>query len=140
MSRPKLVQAHPLDDEEGPRTGRLVRVEEPTPDPELLRHGFDQVSKVARCDPRLSHRSFRVLCSLEGFCFRDDRQSWVTNRTLGRISGGIGKDAARLALRELEKLGYIRLIEDETKMRGQRIEILYRLKQPERSTEADEQD
>ena len=50
MPRPKLVQGHPLDDGESPR--RLIRVDEPTPEPEPEGHAFDQVSRVARADPR----------------------------------------------------------------------------------------
>lgn len=111
--------------------GPMRQVDEPTPDPVEARHGFDQVSRIARADPRLSHRAFRLLACLEGYCFGDDRESWVTNRTLGKQSGGIGPNAVRLGLRELEQAGYIRIDPDPSKMRGARIRLLYRLKRPE---------
>jgi hypothetical protein len=111
--------------------GRLRPVAEPTtaPAPEL--HSFDQVSREARRDPRLSHRAFRVLATLEGYCFGDVRESWACNRTIGQASGGIGINAVRLALRELEKFGYLEVIPDASRMRGSRLKLLYQLKRPE---------
>ena len=112
--------------------GNLRPVLEETPDPETLRHGFVRGSMVALKDAELGHRSFRVLCALEGYCWGDDdRESWATNRTLGRRAGGIGPDAVRLALRELEQRGYVRIEPDPSKMRGSRIILLYQLKRPE---------
>jgi len=118
----------------------LRRVDEPTPDPETERHGFDQVSRIARADPRLSHRAFRILSCLEGYCFGDDRQSWASNRTIGKGCGGIGPNVVRLGLRELEQAGYIQIEPDRDKMRGQRISILYQLKQPDRLIGQPEED
>jgi hypothetical protein len=111
--------------------GKLHPVDQPTPAPEIADHGFDQVSKQARADPRLSHRAFRVLACLEGYCFGDNRESWACNRTIGKTSGGIGINAVRLALRELEKYGYLEVIPDPSRMRGSRLKLLYRLKRPE---------
>jgi hypothetical protein len=116
----------------GPEPASRVDADAQAVTPLVERHGFDQVSRTARVDPRLSHRSFRVLATLESYCFGDARESWACNRTIGQASGGIGSNAVRLALRELEKLGYVRLIPDDRKMRGSRLEILYLLKRPDR--------
>ena len=116
-------------------TGRLRPVDEPT-EP----HGFDQVSKTARKDARLSHRAFRVLATLESYCFREDRESWACNRTIGTSSGGIGPNAVRLALRELEKLGYIAIIPDISRMRGSRIQIRFHLVKPVDRADLDQAD
>jgi hypothetical protein len=103
--------------------GSLRPVESPTPEPG--RHSFARASTIALADEKLGHRSFRVLLALECYCFGDDRESWATNRTIGKRAGGIGPEAVRQGLRQLEQLGYIRLIEDKTRWRGSRIEILY---------------
>jgi hypothetical protein len=111
--------------------GPLRPVAVPTPAPQPpIREPFDQTPKRARQDSQLSDRAYRVLAGLEGYCFGDDRESWVTNKTLGRVCGGKGPNAVRQALRELEALGYLRIEPDPTKMRGQRIQLLYLLKRP----------
>lgn len=110
--------------------GRLCFVGHEPTTAETSRHGFDRVSKEARADPRLSDRAYRVLATLEGYCWGEDRESWPSNRTLGLKSGGVGPEAIRRALRELERLGYVRIVPDPTKNRGQRIELLYQLRRP----------
>ena len=111
-----------------PERWRRVEAEPTHVDPQAERHGFDRVSRQARADPRLSHKGFRVLAALEGYCFGDDRESWACNRTIGAACGGIGPNAVRLALRELAHLGYVESIPDLSRMRGSRLRILYRLK------------
>jgi hypothetical protein len=110
--------------------GRLRPVDQPTAAPEP--HPFDQVSRLARADPRLSDRAFRVLCTLEGYCFGDDRECWPSNRTIGQKSGGVGPEAIRRAIRELEKIGYLEVIPDTRRFRGQRLRITHQLRKPER--------
>jgi hypothetical protein len=106
--------------------------DEPTTEAIQPGEPFDRPPKRARTDTELSHRAFRVLACLEGYCFGEDRESWACNRSIGAASGGIGVNAVRLALRELERLGYILIIPDITRMRGSRIRLLYMLKQAER--------
>ncbi len=109
--------------------GRSILVRGPSPDP-APPHSFDQVSRIARADDRLSDRAFRVLAAIEGYCWGDRRDCWVSNRTLGKESGGVGPNTVRRSLRELERLGYLRIEPDKTKARGQRIVLLYTLKRP----------
>ncbi len=85
---------------------------------------------MARRDRRLGHRDFRVLCSIEGRCWGDQRDCWTSNRTLGEESGGIGPEAVRRAIRVLERLGYLRVEVDPSKVRGSRLILLYQLKGP----------
>ena len=109
--------------------GRLQLVREPSPDL-VPPHGFDQVSRVARADDRLSAQGYRVLAAIESYCWGDSRDCWTSNRTLGKQSGGVSATTARRAIHELQKLGYLRIEEDKTKVRGQRLVLLYRLKRP----------
>jgi hypothetical protein len=118
--------------------GRLRPVDQPTAAP--VPHPFDQVSRLARADPRLSARGFRVYCTLEGYCFGDDRECWPSNRTIGKNSGGVGPEAVRRALRELEKLGYLEVIPDPRRYRGQRLRITHQLRKPERPVYEDDED
>lgn len=114
-------------------TGRLRQVD-PTRADATEPHGFTRASLPALQDPRLSHRNFRVLAALESYCWGRDRDSWPCNRTLGLRAGGIGPNAVRQALRELEALGYLESIPDIRKFRGSRLEIRYQFR---RSAEAD---
>jgi hypothetical protein len=109
--------------------GRLILVQGPSLDSEPP-HSFDQVSRIARADKRLSDRGYRVLATIEGYCWGDRRDCWVSNRTLGEQSGGVSAMTARRAIRELEQLGYLRIEEDKTKARGHRLVLLYQLKRP----------
>jgi hypothetical protein len=128
MPRPKLVQGHPLDDDESPR--RLIQVDAPTPEPEG--HAFDQVSRVARADPRLTGSAYRILATIEGYCWGDRRDCWACNRTLGAQAGGIGPEQVRRCLRQLESAGYLKIEPDPSRKRGNRLILLYELKKPER--------
>jgi hypothetical protein len=47
--------------------GRLILVQGPSLDSEPP-HSFDQVSRIARADKRLSDRAFRVLATIESYC------------------------------------------------------------------------
>jgi hypothetical protein len=114
--------------------GGFRRVEATGTDPAEA-HGFVKASIIALKDEALSHRSFRVLISLESYCWGDDRESWPTNRTLGLRAGGIGPEAVRQALRELERRGYLQLVPDTTRWRGSRIVLLYLLKRAEEAVE-----
>ena len=98
-----------------------------SPDPEPP-HNFDRASRVARSDKRLGHRAYRVLAAIEGHCWEGRRDCWTSNTTLGEEAGGIGPEAVRRAIRELEQLGYLRVEPDPTKARGQRLILLYQLK------------
>ena len=109
--------------------GKLILVQGPSLDSEPP-HSFDQVSRIARADERLSDRAFRVLAAIEGYCWGDRRDCWVSNRTLGHESGGVGPNTVRRSIRELEKLGYLRTEPDKAKARGQRLILLYTLKRP----------
>jgi hypothetical protein len=122
------LEPYPMPRSEMFETGRLRQVEEATRAPEP--HGFDKVSREARCNCALSHRAFRVLATLEGYCFGDDRESWACNRTIGAKSGGIGPNAVRLALRELERHGYLEIVPDDRKFRGSRLRLLYTMRGP----------
>jgi len=111
--------------------GRLIYVGDTpssdTPEP----HAFDQVSRVARADPKLSDRGFRLLAAIEGYCWGDSRECWPCNKTLGRQCGGVSDDTIRRGLVELVKLGYLKIIPDKTKMRGQRLVLNYVLRRPD---------
>ncbi len=109
--------------------GKLILVQGPSLDSEPP-HSFDQVSRIARADKRLSDRGYRVLATIEGYCWGDRRDCWVSNRTLGEESGGFSPNTVRVALRELERLGYLRTEPDQAKARGQRLILLYTLKRP----------
>ena len=107
--------------------GRLQLVREQSPDSEPA-HAFDRTSRVARADPRLGHRAFRVLAAIEGHCWANRRESWTSNTTLGIEAGGIGPEGVRRAIRELERLGYLRIEPDPSKIRGHRVILLYQFK------------
>ena len=107
--------------------GRLQLVREQSPACEPA-HTFDRTSRVARADPKLSHRAYRVLAAIEGHCWGDRRDCWTSNTTLGLEAGGIGPEGVRRAIRELEKLGYLRIEPDPSKVRGHRLILLYELK------------
>jgi hypothetical protein len=109
--------------------GRLILVQGPSLESESP-HSFDQVSRIARADKRLSDRAYRVLATIEGYCWGDQRECWASNTTLGDQSGGVGPEAVRRAIRELETLGYLRIEPDKTKGRGHRLVLLYQLKRP----------
>ena len=109
--------------------GRLILVRGPSLDSEPP-HSFDQVSRIARADKRLSDRGYRVLAAIEGYCWGDRRDCWVSNRTFGNESGAVRPRTIRRAIRELEQLGYLRTEPDQAKARGQRLILLYRFKRP----------
>lgn len=109
--------------------GKLILVRGPSPDPQPP-HAFDQVTRVARADRRLSAQAYRVLATIESYCWGVSRECWTSNRTLGEQSGGVSTTTARRAIHELESLGYLRIEEDKTKARGQRLVLLYELKRP----------
>jgi hypothetical protein len=93
-----------------------------------LGHRFDQVSRVARADPRVTDRAYRVLATIESYCWGESRSCFATNRTIGTQSGGVGPETVRRAIRCLEKAGYLRVEEDKTRMRGSRIVLLYKIR------------
>lgn len=93
-------------------------------------HSFDRPPRPARVDPRLSDRAYRVLVTLEAYCWGESRECWVSNRTLAEQSGGAHPDTIRRALRQLEALGYLTTTPDPSKVRGQRIQLLYDLAGP----------
>lgn len=93
-------------------------------------HTFDRAPRTARSDRELSDRAYRVLATLEAYCWGDSRACWVSNRTIAEQSGGCHPDTIRRALRDLEARGYLRTEPDPTKVRGQRIHLLYDLAGP----------
>jgi hypothetical protein len=109
--------------------GKLILVQGPSLDSEPP-HSFDQVSRIARADKRLSDRGYRVLATIEGYCWGDRRDCWVSNRTLGEESGGVSARTTCRAIRELEQLGYLKTVPDLSKIRGHRLVLLYQLKRP----------
>jgi hypothetical protein len=114
----------------------LHQVVEPDPDaqavpePEPEEHTFDKVPRKARSDTKLSARSYRVLAAIEGHAWGESRECWACNRTLGHEAGGIGPEAVRRAIRQLEHLGYLRVEPDPSKMRGSKLCLLYQLRKP----------
>jgi hypothetical protein len=125
-----LVQGNPLDDEP-PRKLKRVEPELVDAQAEPEGHAFDQVSRVARADPRVTDRAYRVLATIVSYCWGISGTCFATNRTIGRQSGGVGPEAVRRAIRCLEKAGYLRVEEDNTRMRGQRIILLFKLRRPD---------
>lgn len=108
----------------------VMRAEGEQPPSREPSHAFDQVSRRARSDGQLSDRAYRVLATIEHYAWGDRRDCWASNRTIGEQSGGVGPEAVRRALRELEARGYLRCEPDPTKARGQRLILLYELKRP----------
>jgi Helix-turn-helix domain len=142
MSEPERVRgASP--DREPPRSkaealaealGHTIRRDPPDelPDAQVdAGHRFDQVSRTARADRRLGDRAYRLLAAIESYCWGDRRDCWTCNRILGEQIGGSSPSTVRRAIRELVTAGYLRVEPDATKMRGQRLILLFELARSE---------
>ena len=109
--------------------GRLILVQGPSLDSEPP-HNFDQVSgspgptSGSPTGPSGCSRRSRAIAGATA------ATAGFPNRTLGDESGGVSPNTVRIAIRELERLGYLRTEPDKAKARGQRLVLLYTLKRP----------